>query len=138
VAPRGTATIPAIEIGADGKPVIPGSADPAFRGDRSRWNPEELLVASLSACHKLSYLYLAAEAGIIVTAYVDRAEGFMELGRGGAGRFKGVVLRPTVTVAAASDGERARTLHKPAHEMCFIANSVNFPVEREPEIVMAG
>ena len=68
------------EIGADGKPAIQGSADPAFRGDRSRWNPEELLVASLSACHKLWYLHLAAEAGIIVTAYVDRAEGVMEWG----------------------------------------------------------
>jgi organic hydroperoxide reductase OsmC/OhrA len=126
------------EIGADGKPAIQGSADPAFRGDRSRWNPEELLVASLSACHKLSYLYLAAEARIIVTAYVDRAEGVMEVGRDGVGRFKSAVLHPTVTVAAGSDVERARTLHKPAHEMCFIANSVNFPVECEPEIVVAG
>ena len=126
------------EIGADGKPVIPGSADPVFRGDRSRWNPEELLIASLSACHKLSYLYLAAEAGVIVTAYVDRAEGVIEVGRDGAGRFKRVVLRPTVTVAAGSDVERARTLHKPAHEMCFIANSVNFPVECDPEIIAAG
>jgi organic hydroperoxide reductase OsmC/OhrA len=76
------------EIGADGKPVIHGSADPAFRGDRSRWNPEELLVASLSACHKLWYLHLAAEAGIVVTAYADRAEGVMEVGRDGVGRFK--------------------------------------------------
>jgi organic hydroperoxide reductase OsmC/OhrA len=126
------------EIRVDGKPVICGSADPAFRGDRSRWNPEELLVASLSACHKLSYLYLAAEAGIIVTAYADRAEGIMEVGRDGAGRFKRVMLRPTVTVAAGTDVERARTLHKPAHEMCFIANSVNFPVECEPEIVTSG
>jgi organic hydroperoxide reductase OsmC/OhrA len=126
------------EIGADGKPAIPGSADPAFRGDRARWNPEELLVASLSACHKLWYLHLAAEAGIIVTAYSDRAQGMMEIGRDGAGRFKSVVLRPTVTVAAGSDAERARTLHKPAHEKCFIANSVNFSVECEPEIVMAA
>jgi organic hydroperoxide reductase OsmC/OhrA len=85
------------EIGADGKPAIQGSADPAFRGDRSRWNPEELLVASLSACHKLWYLHLAAEAGIIVRAYVDRAEGVMEVGRDGVGRFKSAVLRPTVT-----------------------------------------
>jgi organic hydroperoxide reductase OsmC/OhrA len=126
------------EIGADGKPTIQGSADPAFRGDRSRWNPEELLIASLSACHKLSYLYLAAEAGIIVTGYTDRAEGVMEVGRDDAGRFKSVVLHPIVTVTAGSDAERARTLHKPAHEMCFIANSVNFPVGCEPEIVVAG
>jgi len=95
-------------------------------------------VASLSACHKLWYLHLAAEAGIIVTAYVDRAEGVMEVGRDGAGRFKSVVLRPTVTVAAGGYAELARTLHKPAHEKCFIANSVNFPVECEPEIVTAS
>jgi organic hydroperoxide reductase OsmC/OhrA len=126
------------EISADGKPVILGSADPAFRGDRSRWNPEELLVASLAACHKLWYLHLAAEAGIIVTAYADRADGVMELGRDGAGRFTRVVLRPTVTVAASSYVELARVIHKPAHEKCFIANSVNFPVECEPEIIAAG
>ena len=126
------------DISAEGKPVINGSADPAFRGDRSRWNPEKLLVASLSACHKLWYLHLAAEAGIIVTAYTDRAEGVMEVGRDNAGRFKSVVLRPTVTVATGSDVGQATALHKPAHEKCFIANSVNFPVECEPEIVAAG
>ena len=124
------------EIAAEGKPTVPASADPVFRGDRSRWNPEELLVASLSACHKLWYLHLAAEAGIIVTAYVDRTEGVMEVGRDGVGRFKSAVLRPTVTVAAGSDVGLARTLHKSAHERCFIANSVNFPVECEPEIVI--
>ena len=73
-----------------------------------------------------------------MTAYADRAEGLMEVGRDGSGRFKSVVLHPTVTVAAGSDVERARTLHKPAHEKCFIANSVNFPVECEPEIVSGG
>ena len=104
------------EIAGDGKPAILGSADPAFRGDRSRWNPEELLVASLSACHKLWYLHLAAEAGIIVIGYADRAAGVMEVGRDGAGRFTSVVLRPTVTVVAGSDMELARTLHQPAHE----------------------
>ena len=95
-------------------------------------------MALLSACHKLWYLHLAADAGIIVTAYADRAEGVMEVRRDGVGRFKRVVLRPTVTVRAGSDLARARTLHKPAHEKCFIANSVNFPVECEPEIVAAG
>jgi organic hydroperoxide reductase OsmC/OhrA len=81
---------------------------------------------------------LAAEAGIIVTAYTDRAEGVMEVGRDGAGRFRSVVLRPTVTVATGSDVGQARDLHKPAHEKCFIANSVNFPVECEAEILAAG
>ena len=95
-------------------------------------------MAALSACHKLWYLHLAAEAGIIVTVYADRAEGVMEVGRDGTGRFKSVVLRPTVTLATGSDVGLARTLHKPAHEKCFIANSVNFPVECEPEIVSAS
>jgi organic hydroperoxide reductase OsmC/OhrA len=99
---------------------------------------EELLVASLAACHKLWYLNLAAEAGINVTAYTDRAEGVMEVGRDGAGKFTTVMLRPTVTVVAGSDIELARNLHKPAHEKCFIANSVNFRVEYEPQIVTAG
>ena len=128
----------AYDISAEGKPAISGSSDPAFRGDRSRWNPEELLVASLSACHKLWYLHLASEAGIVVTAYIDRAEGVMEITAAGAGRFKRVVLHPTVTVKAGSDIERARALHDPAQENCFIANSVNFPVECEPEIKTEG
>ncbi|BDA85823.1 hypothetical protein Sa4125_33650 [Aureimonas sp. SA4125] len=63
------------EIAAAGKPVIPGSSDPAFRGDPDRWNPEELLLASLSACHQLWYLHLCARDGIVVTAYEDKAEG---------------------------------------------------------------
>ena len=124
------------EIAAEGKPTVPASADPVFRGDRSRWNPEELLVASLSACHKLSYLHLAAAAGIVVTAYTDRAEGVMELTPAGVGRFRSVVLHPAVTVKSGSDIERARALHESAHEMCFIANSVNFQVGCEPEIKM--
>jgi organic hydroperoxide reductase OsmC/OhrA len=69
---RGTADYRAYarthELRAPGKPVLAGSADPGFRGDADRWNPEELLVASLSACHQLWYLHLAAEAGLVVTA----------------------------------------------------------------------
>lgn len=126
------------DVGAEGKPAIQGSSDPAFRGDRGRWNPEELLVASLSACHKLWYLHLAAEAGIAVTAYTDRAEGVMEISSDGSGRFTKVVLHPTVTVTAGSDAERARALHQPAHEKCFIANSMNFPIECEPQVVAAS
>jgi organic hydroperoxide reductase OsmC/OhrA len=122
-----------ISAGA-GKPIIPGSSDPAFRGDRARWNPEELLVGSLSACHKLWYLHLCAEAGIVVLAYVDHAEGEMEVTADGSGRFRRAILRPRVTVAAGSDMAKARELHHAAHAKCFIANSVNFPVEHEPEI----
>ena len=125
------------EIAADGKVPIAGSSDPAFRGDRARWNPEELLLASLSACHQLWYLHLAAAAGIVVIDYADRAEGVMEEYADGSGRFSRVVLRPAVTLAAGSDVTRAEALHHIAHEKCFIANSVNFPVTCEPTIVVA-
>ncbi|WP_431286307.1 OsmC family protein [Roseateles chitinivorans] len=120
------------EIESAGKPSIPGSSDPAFLGDRTRWNPEDLLVASTSACHKLWYLHLCAEAGIAVLDYVDEAEGTMVEGE--KGRFTQIVLRPVVTVRAGDDVERARRLHHDAHEQCFVANSLNFPVLCEPVI----
>jgi organic hydroperoxide reductase OsmC/OhrA len=119
------------------KPPIPGSSDPAFRGDASRWNPEELLVASLSACHKLWYLHLCAVGGVVVVAYVDHAEGEMEESADGGGRFVKVTLRPEVTVAPGSDLAKARELHAAAHAKCYIANSMNFPVEHEPTIRVA-
>ncbi|MRW86288.1 OsmC family peroxiredoxin [Pseudoduganella sp. FT26W] len=119
-------------ISADGKPAIPGSSDPAFRGDAARWNPEDLLVASASACHKLWYLHLCAEAGIVVTAYVDEAEGTMKEDASG-GRFERIVLRPRVTIAAGNP-ELAASLHHAAHEKCYIANSVNFPILCQPSI----
>lgn len=125
------------ELGAEGKPPIAGSSDPSFRGDRTRWNPEELLVASLSACHQLWYLHLCAAAKIVVTAYEDRAEGVMVEEPGGAGQFVGVVLRPHVTLAPGSDGAKALALHHRASEMCFIARSMNFPVTHEPDITVA-
>jgi organic hydroperoxide reductase OsmC/OhrA len=121
--------------GGDGaKPTIPGSSDPAFQGDRARWNPEELLVAALSACHKLWYLRLCADAGVVVTGYVDRAEGVMVEEADGGGHFREVVLRPLVTIAPGSDLARARALHGRAHALCYIARSVNFPVAHEPEV----
>lgn len=124
------------EITAPGlpKPGIPGSSDPAFRGDGARWNPEELLVAALSACHELWYLHLCADAGIIVTGYVDHAEGVMAEEADGGGRFRRVVLRPAVTVAAGSDVATARALHERAHALCYIARSVSFPVEHQPDV----
>jgi organic hydroperoxide reductase OsmC/OhrA len=119
------------------KPPILGSSDPAFRGDASRWNPEDLLVASLSACHKLWYLHLCSEAGVVVVSYIDNAEGTMEETPDGSGHFERVVLRPQVKVMPGSDIAKARALHHAAHEKCFLANSVNFPVQHEPEISSA-
>jgi organic hydroperoxide reductase OsmC/OhrA len=124
-------------ISVAGRPDIPGSSDPAFRGDADRHNPEDLLVASLSACHMLWYLHLAAEAGVVVLAYRDTAEGRMVEDRARGGWFTGVTLRPEVTVAPGNDVARATSLHEAAHAKCFIANSVNFPVVCEPRIVTA-
>jgi organic hydroperoxide reductase OsmC/OhrA len=125
------------EISAgDAKPAIPGSSDPAFRGDPARWNPEELLVASLAACHQLWYLHLCAEAGVVVLEYIDHAEGVMAETADGSGHFERVILRPRVTVTAGSDLAKARALHAAAHDKCFIARSVNFPVEHAPEVTL--
>ena len=127
------------ELEAEGKHGIAGSSDPVFRGDDGRWNPEQLLVGSLSACHKLWYLHLAAVSGVVVTEYVDRAEGTMRTTPGAeTGRFELVVLRPEVTITAASDAGMADALHAEAHRRCFIANSVNFPVRCEPVTRRAG
>jgi organic hydroperoxide reductase OsmC/OhrA len=122
------------DIECAGKPAIAGSSDRTFRGDETRWNPEDLLVAALSACHQLAYLHLCADAGIIVTAYEDKATGIMESTTDGSGHFVSVTLHPVVTLAAGSDAERAQELHHGAHQQCFIANSVNFPVHCEPSV----
>ncbi|MGY6124967.1 OsmC family protein [Paraburkholderia strydomiana] len=120
-------------IAAGSKPEIRGSSDAAFLGDAKRWNPEDLLVASASACHKLWYLHLCADAGIAVVQYQDHAEGTM-LDSAQQGRFSQIVLRPRVVIQAGGDVELARRLHHVAHEKCYIANSVNFPILCEPVI----
>jgi organic hydroperoxide reductase OsmC/OhrA len=116
------------EIASSGKPTIYGSSDPAFRGDARQWNPELLLIASLSACHKLWYLHLCADAGVVVDAYVDEAIGVMEESSDGSGQFVQVTLKPKVSLAPGSDQAKALSLHHAAHEKCYIARSVNFPV----------
>lgn len=123
------------DISAEGKATIAGSSDPAFRGDASRWNPEDLLVAALSACHKLWYLGLCSRNGVTVTAYQDSAEGVMAEEASGAGQFTSVTLRPHVTISANSDAAKALELHHEAHAMCFIARSINFPVKNEPTVM---
>lgn len=115
-----------------GKPPLEGSADPTFKGDPTRHNPEDLLVVALSACHLLSYLALCARAGIEVVGYQDDARGVMAI-KDRRMRFVEVTLTPRVVIAA-GDLEQARALHAQAHEHCFIANSVNFPVRHEPVV----
>lgn len=112
----------------ENKPDILGSSDPAFFGDKTKHNPEELLVASISSCHMLWYLHLCAEAGIIVVDYTDNATGIMTETSNGGGKFKEVTLYTIVTVTEESMREKADQLHQKANELCFIANSVNFPV----------
>ena len=116
------------EIHVSRKPTIPGSSDPAFRGDASRYNPEEMLVAALSSCHMLWYLHLCADAGVVVTSYEDHAEGTMEDSAKDGGRFVNVTLKPRVRVTYDSSLQRANELHGRAHTLRSIANSVNFPV----------
>jgi organic hydroperoxide reductase OsmC/OhrA len=125
------------EIGADGRPVIEGSSDPVFHGDKTRWNPELELVAALSQCHMLSYLYVCAAAGVVVTEYEDAPYGVMAETADGGGYFTEVVLRPRVTVSAAGMTEAAVKLHEEASRKCFIASSVNFPVRHEPTVTTA-
>ena len=122
-------------IEADGKPIIAGSSDAAFRGDPARWSPEDLFLASISACHKLWYLHLCAVSNIVVTSYVDGAEGTLEEEASGEGQFTSVTLHPLITITPESDAQRAMELHHDAHEKCFIARSVNFPVAVKAEIV---
>jgi organic hydroperoxide reductase OsmC/OhrA len=125
------------EVSAPGKPVLPGSSDPAFRGDRSRYNPEELLVAALSQCHMLWVLHLAAAEGVVVTGYVDHPEGVMAERPDGGGEFTDVLLRPEVMVAEPAMIAAAEALHERAHALCFIARSVNFPVRHQATTAVA-
>jgi organic hydroperoxide reductase OsmC/OhrA len=124
-------------VEVSGKPPIPCSSDPAFRGDRTRYNPEELLVAALSTCHMLWYLHLCAVNKIVVLNYVDEASGWMKEREDGGGEFTRVLLRPKVTVKKGADLQLAEKLHREAHCLCFIANSVRFPVGHEPVLAEA-
>ncbi|MFC7341491.1 OsmC family protein [Saccharopolyspora griseoalba] len=123
-------------VEVEGKPALRASADPAFLGDAALHNPEDLLVAALSECHMLWYLGLCANSGVVVTAYRDEARGTMAEVAATGGHFTEVVLRPTVTVAEAGMLAKAEELHARAHSRCYIANSVNFPVRHEPEVLV--
>jgi organic hydroperoxide reductase OsmC/OhrA len=121
-------------VTADGPPELLGSADRTFHGDRDRWNPEQLLLAALAQCHMLSYLHVCVQEGVVVTEYVDRATGSMRTEADGSGRFTEAVLHPEVTVADDSMVAAATKAHARARELCFIANSVSFPVRHRPTV----
>jgi organic hydroperoxide reductase OsmC/OhrA len=122
-------------IEAENKVDIAGSSDPAFRGDKTKHNPEELLLASLSSCHMLSYLHVCVINGIVVVDYTDNATGTMVETPDGSGHFTEAMLNPQVIVKDSSMIEKANQLHHKAGELCFIANSVNFPVRHNPTCI---
>ena len=122
------------DIVVEGKPVIPASSDVSFRGERSRYTPEDLLLASLSGCHMLWYLHLCSVNGVIIVEYSDDAEGDMVENKDGSGQFSQVTLYPRVVVSESSMLEKAGALHAEANKLCFIARSVNFPVLHRPEV----
>ena len=124
------------EISAENKEAIFCSSDPSFRGDKKKYNPEELLVASLSSCHMLWYLHLCSEAGVSVVDYQDSPTGIMQEDKDGGGHFSEVTLNPIVTVKEANMIQKANELHDKAHELCFIARSCNFPVRHNPTCKM--
>lgn len=119
-------------VSVENKADILGSSDPNFRGDKTKHNPEELFLASISSCHMLWFLHLCADAGIVVLDYVDKAEGTMQETADGGGHFTEVMLFPTVVIHDPKKVEAANALHERAHALCFIANSCNFPIRHTP------
>lgn len=125
------------EVRTQGKPVIVCSNDPLLGGDPGLHNPEDMLIAALSACHMLWYLHLAHQAGVVVLGYEDAPLGRGESTPTGAGRFVGATLRPRITVPEGTDLARADAVHHEISEVCFIARSVSFPVSYEARYEIA-
>ncbi len=119
------------DINIGNKPIIAGSADPAFLGDPACHNPEDLLMASVSSCHMLWYLHLCSVRDVTVKAYSDQAEGTMTEEADGSGKFIAITLKPHVVISAQSDLAAAKAAHDEANKKCFIANSLNFNVGHE-------
>jgi organic hydroperoxide reductase OsmC/OhrA len=116
------------KISIEGKPILNVSAAKAFKGDPELYNPEDLLLSSLVSCHMMSYLYVCSQNGIQIFEYSDNAEATLEVFPDGSGRFVEVKLNPKVTIANADKIQMALDLHQKANQLCFIANSCNFPV----------
>lgn len=125
-------------IETPGKPVVHCSNDPLLGGDPTLHNPEDLLIASLSACHMLWYLHLASDAGIAVQGYTDDPHAVGETDAKGASRFLSATLRPLIRVPGGTDLAKADAIHREIHKTCFIARSVNFPVVYEARYEVVG
>ncbi|HOZ85448.1 MAG TPA: OsmC family protein [Niabella sp.] len=123
------------ELRINNKATLACSSDPSFLGNPSKYNPEELFLASISSCHMLWYLHLCATKSIVVLSYEDQATGSMSETADGSGQFTEVTLFPKVTVLRKDMIEQALELHQAAHQYCFIANSLNFAVHHQPTII---
>ncbi|MGB7285611.1 MAG: OsmC family protein [Salaquimonas sp.] len=126
------------DLSSNGKPIVNCSNDPVLGGDASKYNPEDLFLSAIASCHMLWYLHLCSEAGVVVQTYRDEPQGIGEMEPSGKGRFTSVTLRPIIGITKGSDLEKAYTLHNEIHQYCFIARSVNFPVNYEPQITING
>ncbi|MCJ0741341.1 OsmC family protein [Pedobacter montanisoli] len=119
------------KVEVEGKAPLSGSSDSIFLGDKTKHNPEDLLLASVSSCHMLWYLHLCAENGVVVIEYQDNAVGTMIESADGSGKFSEITLNPLVVISKKEHKDLALRLHKEANKKCFIANSLNFPVKHE-------
>jgi organic hydroperoxide reductase OsmC/OhrA len=122
-------------IQVEGKPVIPGTSEVSIQGNKVKYNPEELLLSALSACHMLVYLYLCAKANVVVTAYVDKATGTLVETADGGGHFTEAILKPEITIQGEVDADLLNQLQHDANKQCYIASSCNFPVRHQPVYV---
>lgn len=132
----GTASVKSYErdlsIKVAGKPEIPGTSEVSIEGNKVRYNPEELLQCAVSSCHMLSFLYICAKNGVVVTAYRDEAIGIMQETKDGGGHFTEITLKPEITLPHQTDEATLAALHHEANKICYIANSCNFPVYHKP------
>ena len=122
------------DMAVEGKAVVHCSNDPLLGGDATKYNPEDMLIASVASCHMLWYLHLCSQSGVTVIAYEDEPIGIGESEPDGTGRFLEAVLKPRITITSDSNAEKAVSLHDEVHKYCFIARSINFPVRHEPRV----
>ena len=116
------------EVLIDRKPTIYGSADKPFFGDPEKYNPEDLLLAALSACHMMSFMYVCRKLGIKVYHYEDHATGLLKINQDGTGQFEFAELKPKVKADHMPDGMIFKELNSRAAKLCFIKRSINFTV----------
>ncbi|MBL0286511.1 MAG: OsmC family protein [Bacteroidetes bacterium] len=116
----------------EGKPPISGSSDVHFLGDIEKYNPEEMLLMSVSSCHMLWFLHLCAVSDVVVSEYSDEPTGVLEIFADGGGKFSEITLRPIISIIGQPSIEQLNSLQEKANKLCFIANSLNIKINHEP------